>query len=156
MSKNKKGKVISLKQPALSPEKYIKTQARALPLYECLISEEWEDSGIANIIITRKHITGNVTVGIYCVDLYCLGLKDTGYKFNVPFDDYSYQKISVLGLKKCSYALAHNIIYGGIAYAEDYGFKAHRDFAVSQFILEEDDEQIQDLRERITSLRRHL
>ena len=39
--------------------------------------------------------------------------------------------------------MAHNIIYGAIAYAEDLGFKPEKDWALSQFILEEDTEDIE-------------
>jgi hypothetical protein len=51
MSKNKKAKVVSLKPGQLSSEKYIKTQARSLPVFECLITEGWKNAGICNIVI---------------------------------------------------------------------------------------------------------
>lgn len=142
-SKNKKGKVVSLNAQRLSPEKYIKTQARNLPIFECFVSDDWEDAGICNISIARKHITGNVTVGMYLVDLYCLGLKDTHYEFNISPDDYEYLNDGNFGLIKCDYTLVHNIIHGAIAFANDYGFEPHKDFVVTQFILEEDDEQVE-------------
>ncbi|HEY5326917.1 MAG TPA: hypothetical protein VIJ27_07950, partial [Mucilaginibacter sp.] len=127
----------------LSPEKYIKTQARVLPIVECLVTEEWENVGICNIFIARQHITGNFTVGMYLVDLYCLGVKDTFYQFNITPEDYRYLKRNNSGTVKCEYALVHNIIYGAIEFAGDYGFKPHKEFSVSQFILEEDDEQVE-------------
>lgn len=143
MSKNKKGKVVSIKPVQASPEKYIKTQARSLPVAECLITKDWEGAGICNVFVARAHKTGNITVGIYLVDMYCLGLKDTTYEFNISPDDYENLKSSTAELEECEYTLAHNIIYGAIAFAEDYGFKPHKDFSISQFILEEDDEQVE-------------
>jgi len=144
MPKNKKGKVIGLKpRPQLSPEGYLKTQARSLPIFECLISEDWQDRGICNIIVARRHKTGNITVGLYLVDLYCLGVKDAHYQFNVDPDDYGYIKENYDKAEECEYVLVHNIIYGAIAFAEDYGFKPHKDFAVARFILEEDDENVE-------------
>jgi hypothetical protein len=143
MSKNKKGKVVQLKSNPLTPEKYIKTQARSLPIAECMISEEWQDTGMCNVIIARKHKTGNYTVGIYLVDLYCLGLKDTDYDFNIDPEDYEYLKEHSGVLEDCEYVLAHNIIYGAIEFADDFGFQPHKDFAITQFILEEDDENVE-------------
>jgi hypothetical protein len=35
--------------------------------------------------------------------------------------------------------LAHEIIYGGIEYAKQFGFRPHRDFDLSQFILDPPD-----------------
>lgn len=41
------------------------------------------------------------------------------------------------------YNLAHNIIYGGNEYAEEHGFKIHKDFEkLTQYILEVDDDKI--------------
>jgi hypothetical protein len=139
MSKNKKGQ---FNTGPLSPEKYVRTQARTLPVEECLITDQWQNHGICNVIIARRHKTGNITIGLYLVDTYCLGLKDTSYRFNISPHELQYFKKNG-GMIKCDYVLAHNIIYGGIAFAEDYGFKPHKDFAVTQFILEEDDEQVE-------------
>jgi hypothetical protein len=142
MSKNKKGKVVQLKSNPLSPEKYIKTQARSLPVAECWISEEWQSNGICNIIVARKHITGNFTVGVYLVDLYCLGVKNTSYHFNLDPDAYGFLKENCGDVEKCEYVLAHNIIYGAIEFADDLGFQPDKDFALAQFILEEDDDNV--------------
>ena len=143
MSKNKKGKVVQLQSNQLSPEKYIKTHARSLPVAECWISEGWQSHGICNIIIARRHKTGNITAGVYLADLYCLGLKNTTYHFNLDPDDYEYLKGNCGDLEKCDYVLVHNIIYGAIEFADDFGFRPHKDFDIAQFILEEDDESVE-------------
>src|ERR1700722_11860329 len=143
MSKKKKGKVVPLKPANQSPENYIKTQARQLPVIECWITREWQSNGISNIIVARGHKNGNVTAGIYLVDTYCLGVKDAGYEFNLPPADYKYLKNHAGDIEACEYVLAHNIIYGAIAFAEDYGFKPHKDFAIAQHILEEDDDDVE-------------
>ncbi len=142
MSKNKKGKVVSLKPAQLSPVNYIKTQARSLPIFECLISEDWESQGICSIIVSRRHKSGNFTVGIFLVDLYCLGVKDAHYEFNIDQEEYEYLINNGGPLEARDYALVHNIIYGATAYAEDFGFKPHSAFGVAQYILEEDDDDI--------------
>ncbi|WDF77837.1 hypothetical protein ACFGVS_19200 [Mucilaginibacter sp. AW1-7] len=144
MSKNKKGKVVPLKPVQLSAEKYIKTQARLLPIAECIINEDWETAGIANILVARKHKNGNLTIGLFLVDMYCLGPKDALYEFNLSPEKYDEWKDKLAyGIIACDYVLAHNIIYGAVAYAEDYGFKPHKDFEIAQYILEEDSEDIE-------------
>jgi tetratricopeptide (TPR) repeat protein len=140
MSKNKKNPVNTV---PLSPEKYVRTQARTLPVEECLVTAGWQSNGICNVIIARRHKTGNFTVGIYLVDLYCLGLKDTDYHFNISPAEYSHLKNGGPASEKCSYALAHNMVFGSIAFAEDYGFKPHKAFAATRFILEEDTEDVE-------------
>lgn len=139
----KNNKVVSMKPAKLNPENYIKTNARILPIGNCWINNDWQDTGLAHIIVERLLKTGNITFGTYLVDLYCLGLRDTYYEFNADPDNYEEEKSLVSTLEKCEYTLAHNIIYGAIAYAEDYGFTPPKDFSVSKYILEEDDDEIE-------------
>lgn len=100
---------------------------------------------MASIVVSRQMPSGNLCVGHYLVDCYCLGLKDTMFLFNLS--EYQYEEhlekvIAQYDLVKCDYNYAHNIIYGGIAYAEDLDFDPHKDFRDTQFLLDEDDESI--------------
>jgi len=130
-----------------SPKKYILTRARSLPLHQCYITKGWRESGNATVVVARRHTNGHFTIGTYLVDLYCLGVKDTGYYFNVEKEqlDEILETSQSFGVAMipCDYAEAHNIIYGAIEFAEEYGFKPHKDFAVTKFILEEDDERVE-------------
>ena len=145
-NKNKK-KQVQPQQP-MSPTKYFTSgRARQLPIEECWISSDWKDKGLCTVVVARKHTTGNVTFGVYLMDTFCLGLKNTYPLFNRSqfyYEDIINQMYAMHGDKmRIDYALAHNIIYGGIAYAEDLGFKPNKDWATSQFILEEDTEDIE-------------
>lgn len=129
---------------AFSDKSYIlQDKARKLPISKCLINEGWGDDGLADIYVFRKHSNGNVTIGIYLVDLLCAGLKDTFYRFSQDeaFFEYTLKQTPV-ALEECSYELAHNIIYGGIAYAEEFGIEPHPDFRITQHLLEEDTDAI--------------
>ena len=142
MAKKKAGKVIQM----LSPENYIRTKARTLPIHECMVNAEWQEAGFANIIIARGHNNGNITVCFYLIDLYCLGIKDTHYMFNISKGEYQniFNKADNMNLIPISYTLAHNIIYAGLEYAEEFGFKPHKDFtSITRFMLEEDTEDIE-------------
>ncbi|MDR2913607.1 MAG: DUF1186 family protein [Tannerella sp.] len=129
----------------LSPEKYIRTKARALPIEECLIRKGWQEFGLAEIFVTRKFKSGNLLVGIYLTDIFCLGVKDTHFKFNCSpeeYDDLIDYISSSGGFETISYEEAHNIIYGAISYAEDLGIEPNKLFELTQYILEEDTEKI--------------
>ena len=137
-------------QNSLSPENYIRKRARTLPLGPCYINEAWKESGMAMIIVTRKHITGNFTFAMIQVDLYCLGVKEAFYSFNATQDDLSeiIRKQSEMTeyedkLIEADYTLVHNIIYGSIEYAGELGFHPAKDFSIAKFILEEDDDHIE-------------
>lgn len=132
-----------MKQQQLSPQKYIETKARTLPVYKCHVNSDWEDSKMANVIVMRKHTNWNVTVGFYLVDLYCLGIKDTFYFFNKPEEEVMERlNKSPQPFEQIDYNLAHNIIYAGHDFAADYEIQPHKEFATTKYILEEDDDNI--------------
>lgn len=142
MAKKKTGKIIQM----LSPENYIRKKARSLPIYECLVNTEWKEQGVAHVVVARKHTNGNITVCMFLVDLFCLGIKNTQYLFNIPEAEYQDKKDEMehIVFEQISYTLAHNIVFAGLEYAEEYGFKPHKDFtSITQFMLEEDTEDIE-------------
>src|SRR5690606_4822711 len=122
-----------------SPDKYIRTRARELPLFECWVTEDWQEQGMGVVIVSRKHSNGNVTFASYLADMLCMGLTDTYFGFNEPESEFR-EFISELeefeNLAACDYTLAHNIIYGAIGFASDYGFSSSRDFEITKFLLE--------------------
>lgn len=143
MAKNKKNKVVQM----LSPENYIKQKARSLPIYKCTINSDWEENGMAHITVIRKHVNDNFTVGFYLVDLKCLGIKDSHYVFNISqheFNETFAHSEYQMPTETIPYIMAHNIIFAGLEFAEDYGFKPHKTFtSVAQYILEEDTDDIE-------------
>lgn len=143
---NRKKKKKKAGGPKLSPKQYIKTKARVLPIHECLINADWSTSGIANVILARKHKGGNITWASYLVDILCLGVKETFYAFSEPEAEYEHMKRAAgkftLRYVDCEYALAHNIIYGAIEFAGRYGFRSHPEFSVTQYMLEQDHDAI--------------
>ncbi len=142
MAQKNTGKVIQM----LSPENYIRKKARSLPVYECLVNTDWKEQGVAHVMIARNHSNTNITTCMYLVDLFCLGIKNTQYLFNIPESEYQDLKESMehIAFEPISYTLAHNIVFAGLEFAEEFGFKPHKDFtSITRFILEEDTEDIE-------------
>lgn len=134
----------------LSPEKYIRTRARGLPIGTCYINGNWRDSGLAVIFVSRRHINGHVTHAVYMVDIFCLGLKESYWTFNQHPRDFKefmdkQQKANPHGvlMMQIDYVLAHNIIYGANEYAGELGFFPHKSFDTTKYILEEDDDRVE-------------
>ncbi len=143
MAKSKKNPPVQ----KLSPENYIRQNARKLPIHECWVNSDWEESGSATVCISRMHTNGNVTYAMYLVDLYCLGVKESFFDFNVPISEYREFIDDVncnLGIVKIDYVLAHNIVFAAKEYADELGFTPHKSFtSVSQYLLEEDTEEVE-------------
>lgn len=146
MSKNKKKKATGSRQQELSPVKYIQTKARNLPVKECLIDKNWKETGLTYVIVARQHVSGRYTMGYYLVDTFCRGVKDTFFHFNMEESEYKELKRNMENrmesMLEASYNEAHNIIYGAIAWAEEYGFHPHPEFKTTQYLLEEDTDDI--------------
>lgn len=126
-----------------SPLRYIKEKARSFPIHKCRISKDYRESGIAEVYIIRQQPSGKLLLGLFLVDIFCLGVKNALWKLNL--DDYELEDF-MMGFREteeCEYVFAHNLIYGAIAYAEDLGFQPHKDFGIAQYVLEEDTDEIE-------------
>ena len=136
----------SNQQPLLSPENYIRQKARNLPVYECRVNPDWQEVGTAGVLIARKHANGNLTYGIYLVDILCLGVKESYYCFNADPEDSEgmLESMSELNMQVCDYTLIHNLMYAAIEFAADYGFKPAKEYtSVTQYLLDEDTDDIE-------------
>lgn len=134
------------KQGAITPEKFIRTKARLLPLWKCYINESWYDMGKGSLIIARRHSNGNVTCGFYLIDLFCVGMKDSFYLYNIPgneFENVLDEMSEKEDLLEIEYSLAHNIIYGSMDFADSFSFKPHKSFQLTKYILEDDQQDIE-------------
>jgi len=139
MAKSRKNKKVKTQQKQ-SPAKYIAQRANNFDFYECYINNGWEEGGMASILISKQMPSGNYIVGIYMVDVYCLGLKKTDFRFNLDEFDYKefVEKIYSGDFLLRETAFVHNLIYGAIDYAEDLGFLPHKDFIITEHLLDSD------------------
>ena len=115
-------------------------QARRYPIHECLINPSWQEQGLATILVSRRQPDDQLAFGVFLVDVFCLGLKNTFA--NVDFSESRYVR-EVVGRvyeqqesEPCASGMAHQIIYGAIAYAKQFGFKPNKDFRLSQHVLD--------------------
>ena len=135
--KNNKGN-----QVPFSEKRYIRERVRNLEIGTCYRTSDMFEYGEGHIIVTRKHASGKLTIGFYLVDLYCTGVKDTYFRFGIEAYELEEMIDRYDMFETCNYDEAHNLIYGSIAFAEEAGIPPHKDFALTQYILDEDDEHI--------------
>lgn len=107
------------------------SKAGEWPLREVLLSEEWgEEGALTQILIGRTAPTGHVAVGMFLVDLGCLGVKNAdGFVGDVA--DYDDRRRHIMKSQKMIAAdlnLVAKIIREGVGYAKDLGFSPHRDY----------------------------
>lgn len=129
----------------LTPIKYLMEKAAGLPCETWYINEDWQTSGLAVIYGTRIMPSGNLICANYLVDIFCLGVKDTAWYFNISPSSYKEsvrENYDGAGLKdiEINPNLAQNIIYGAVEYAESLGFSPHKDFNITEYLLSPADE----------------
>jgi hypothetical protein len=105
-------------------------RARQYPIFGCWIMHEWQEGGIAPVIIARQQEDDQILFASYLVDLYCLGIKDVTVNANIPRKRFerSLPELCMLEPEAISVELAHEIVYGALEYARKYGFEPHPDF----------------------------
>lgn len=128
----------------------VKTEELA-PIARCLFNrssaeqllgkpEREEDEmmgGLGMVLVARTTGYKRFVVCSYMVDYWCLGLKDTiGIK---KLNDIKYRQFLERvyqgypeGYQEISLEQAQAIVYGAIDYAENLGFKPHKDFEKTQ------------------------
>jgi hypothetical protein len=109
------------------------------PLTSCLINKDWDQGRMANIFIFRQASTGLV-LSCFHVDLAGIGLKDAWGNYGLTEADMEKIKSGAAEegppLTSCDLSLANTIVYGGIAWAEKWGFKLPRDYKIWLRLLE--------------------
>lgn len=144
MAKNKSKKGPQ-QQGKISPAKFLREKARSLPIGKCYINSNWQEDGMAEVIVCRKRPDGNNALGVYLVDTFCLGVKDTFCRIDLTDSEID-EAVDQIGgeqeMEEISYGEAHNIIYGAISFAEEGGIRPHKDFALTRYMLEEDTEDV--------------
>ena len=130
--------------PLMSPEKYIRTKAVTLPVYQCYVYEDWKEVGMSTVYVSRQHAGGGISFCSYLVDLYCLGVKDSFFGFNVSLSEWVnlvHSVDEVFGLQEISYELAHNIVYAADDYVQELGLESCADFRkITRYFLQKDEE----------------
>lgn len=105
--------------------------------------DEWPDatskdpgvSGLAAVVVARRHRPQRVSVCGYLVDVYCLGVKNVlGPKVMNDRDLPAFRDMFFGGFENAGapveapLELARHLVWGGIDYARGLGFEPHPDF----------------------------
>ncbi len=141
----KKRKKKSTPAQFMSPKRYVKEKGRTLPIGPCFSSlssyDEIVDKGLAQLVVTRAKPSGKYLVGVYLVDVWCLGVKNTFFQPNFDQDELNELLEQIAepedhGKYQVGYEWTHRLIYDSIDYAESLGFFPNKDFSQSRYILE--------------------
>lgn len=126
-------------------KKFIRNKTQNLEFFKCYANEDWYDSHeLSSVIVSKKMQSGKICFVAYLIDKGCLGLKSTYFRMNMTeyeydnFIDYLIES-EERDFVEITAEDAHNIIFGGVDYAESCGFQPlDKDWAVSKHFLNEE------------------
>lgn len=114
-------------------------QAGTWPLYEVLLSEEWQEAGaIIQILVARQSPQEHIAVAAFLVDLGCLGVKNAFGRISESRSQYKELRdgmASGQAMITADLNLVAKIVQEGIAYAQELGFKPDPDYRQAMLVL---------------------
>lgn len=132
--KEKAKKRVVQQQQQLAYEANRVTIAARYPLHQCLANITMFASGMGTVIVSRTAPNGDIIVGMYLLDTFCLGVKDAIVQVVMPYE-YD-EMISELRrnelLQTVESSYARKLVEGAAAYAATLGFKPHSGYQTAK------------------------
>lgn len=132
------------KQEYILTRKFMRSKTKGLEFYKCYANEDWYKSHeLTSVVMSKKMRSGKICFAMYLIDKGCLGLKSTTFRINYEEDEFTTFVEEVFINEERDYTEispedGHNIIFGGIDYAESCGFAPlDKDWEISKHFLEE-------------------
>jgi len=132
----KKKKKRSLKKKIINITKNLSGNASSysqFPIYECLVPSSLFETGIGNMLFTRRLPNGSIAVSAFVVDVQCLGVKNALFHVMSKSEYEGKFKSGMIdanegSIEKIHPTCAKKIITGAISYAKNLGFPPHSDY----------------------------
>lgn len=118
----------------MSPRKYMQQKVRALPLGQCYMTTGRETSGWTRVVVTRVRPNGNLVLGAFRLDTWCLGVREARYDVNMHPEDLA-ERVADEEWVEIPYEDAHALIYGVVDFARAGGVEPIPEFDPAAFIL---------------------
>lgn len=113
-------------------------RAVEFPLDKCFISRDWEERGLAQILVARHLPDGTSLVGVYLVDVLCLGVKDT-FVTRLKHDEVRpFLNSCPDSLQEIAYEDARSVLMGAVEFAKGFGFAPGEGWSTFGRIVESD------------------
>lgn len=106
--------------------------------YEAYVERNWQEHGLAQVVVLRQRSELLMDVGVFLVDSWCLGVKNALSEPDLPTSDAEElldRLIPETSRERIHPSCARKLIENALAYAETLGFTAHRDYRKARRIL---------------------
>lgn len=140
--KSKRKAVISSKKREFSFGEKISLKkaiiiAKNSPIKDCRIRKDIISEGIGTVIVSREMPNSRLGVGVFLLDVWCLGVKNT--YFSVLSEDEYTDRIKEISvhetLENIHPSCARKLIEQCVNFSDGLGFIPHKDFKISRQLL---------------------
>ncbi|MGP0092597.1 MAG: hypothetical protein ACLPKB_22050 [Xanthobacteraceae bacterium] len=110
-------------------------RAAGLPIQHCLLSDRLFEMGAGVFVLARGRTSDHLTVGIFFLDVFCLGVKDAAF---VEIDGDQFEmRMQAMPSTPVDPAYGRKLVRDLAAWAGSIGFPTHRDFAAVERLFGE-------------------
>jgi len=106
-------------------------RAASTPIRHCLLTDALFEVGIGTLILTRGITPDHLAMGLFLVDVFCLGVKDVSFRPISGLDLETYLGIAdeAQPSRSVDPSYARKLLRDVAVWSESIGFPPHRDFA---------------------------
>lgn len=107
------------------------------PIVATLVPDNIWDEGIGQAVIARRLPDGRLAVGVFLIDIFCLGVKNAFWTVAVPekFEEMRTKLDEVGHLIPVSPEYLSKLVHCAADYAQSIGFFPHPDFRHARLLL---------------------
>jgi len=110
-------------------------RAADLPIQRCLLSDRLFEMGAGTLVLARGRTPDSLTVGIFFLDVFCLGIRDVAF-LEIDGDELE-MRMQAMPSTAVDPAYGRKLIRDLAAWAGSIGSPAHRDFAAVERLFGE-------------------
>lgn len=137
-----------VQEGAMSSSSSLLFQAVASPVRHCLLTDSLFENGMGTLILARGGTMGPVSVAVFLLDAYCLGVKDIIHQ-SVGSDRLQQIIDKLAGsapLRPVEPAYARKLLHDLVRWAATFGFHPPREFAAAERLFGSVDPQACDVK----------
>ena len=130
------------REPVKDTPRRLLRRSRLMPLEGAWVQRDWQQQGEARVLVARAQPSDDLLIANFSVDFLCTGIRLSSYAANVDRDTFWKESLPRLydgePPSTISEAIANEIIWGSVEYADNLGFRPTSSFRETQYILQPD------------------
>ena len=130
------------REPVKDTPRRLLRRSRLMPLEGAWVQRDWQQQGEARVLVARAQPSDDLLIANFAVDYLCTGIRLSSYAANVDRDTFWKESLPRLydgePPSTISEAIANEIIWGSVEYADNLGFRPTSSFRETQYILQPD------------------